>query len=356
MRILIPLLEFGKAGGYRVLSKLANKWIEFGHEVDFIVPIASIEPYFPTNAHIYWVDSSGKNCTVNDLIPVKKYRFWNRWQALYKGMKQLSLEYDVILANQSLTTYPIYFFKTNAKKVYYIQAYEPEYGILDGRISHKFLSLLAWNSYNFKFDKIVNSSVYKKYKNITTNKVVLPGLDLSVFYPKSNVMEKKDNQIYKIGCVGRIEPYKGTKYVLEAFNLLLDKRNDIELYVAFGDKQIENKERKINVVIPANDVELSSFYRSMDIIVAPGTVQMGAVHYPVIESMACGTSIIATGYFPANDNNAWMVPVKDSIAIAEKITNIINFPELAQTKIQNALREIPQFDWNKVALKMSSYF
>lgn len=356
MKILIPMLEFGKAGGYRVLSKLANQWIEFGHQVDFIVPIASIAPYFPTDANIYWFNSSGKSCTTADLIPVKSYNFWNRWQALHKGMKQLDTAYDVILANHSLTAYPVYFTKIKAKKFYYIQAYEPEYGILDGRLSHKILSLLAWNSYNLKLDKIVNSNVYKKYKNITANKVVLPGLDLSVFYPKSEVEEIKGKRIFKIGCVGRIELYKGTKYVLEAFNLLLKQRNDIELHIAFGDKQIESKEGKINVITPANDVELSNFYRSMDIIVAPGTVQMGAVHYPVIEAMACGTSIVTTSYFPANNSNAWVVPIKNSVAIAEKITEIINSPDLKAIKIEKALLEIPQFDWNKVALKMNNYF
>ncbi|RYY08342.1 MAG: glycosyltransferase [Sphingobacteriaceae bacterium] len=355
MRILIPLLEFGKAGGYRVLSKLANKWIEFGHQVDFIVPIASIEPYFPTDARIYWFNSSGKSCTASDLIPVNEYKFWNRWQALYKGMEQLTSTYDVVLANHSLTAYPVYFTKIKAKKFYYIQAYEPEYGILDGRLSHKILSLLAWNSYNLKLSKIVNSDVYRNYRNITADKVVFPGLDLSVFYPKS-INESKDKKVYKIGCVGRIEPYKGTKYVLDGFKLLSKQRNDIELHIAFGDKNIENKTDKVFVTTPANDLELSDFYRSMNIIVAPGTVQMGGVHYPIIESMACGTSIIATGYYPADNTNAWMVPIKDSVAIADRIETIINSPDLRNIKIEKALSEVQQFDWNIVATKMSNYF
>ena len=163
MKILIPLLEFGKAGGYRVLSKLANEWIRLGHQVDFIVPVASIIPYFPTEAYIYWIDSSGTQLTVNDLIPVRKYRFWNRWQALIKGMKSLKTEYDVILANHSLTAYPVSLTSIKGKKFYYIQAYEPEYGIMDGRLGHKLLAFLAWNSYNLKLNKIVNADIYKRY-------------------------------------------------------------------------------------------------------------------------------------------------------------------------------------------------
>ena len=52
MNIVIPLLGFGKAGGYRVLSMLANEWILLGHEVYFIVPDDSSYPYFPTKATI----------------------------------------------------------------------------------------------------------------------------------------------------------------------------------------------------------------------------------------------------------------------------------------------------------------
>ncbi len=38
MKILIPMAAFGTAGGARVLSQLANAWIDAGHEVDMLVP------------------------------------------------------------------------------------------------------------------------------------------------------------------------------------------------------------------------------------------------------------------------------------------------------------------------------
>lgn len=59
MRILIPMLGFGRAGGYRVLSELANVWLRAGHDVAFAVPATSEVPYFPTEATIHWLDGKG---------------------------------------------------------------------------------------------------------------------------------------------------------------------------------------------------------------------------------------------------------------------------------------------------------
>jgi hypothetical protein len=33
MKILIPILGFGRTGGYRVLSQLATEWCKQGHAV-----------------------------------------------------------------------------------------------------------------------------------------------------------------------------------------------------------------------------------------------------------------------------------------------------------------------------------
>ena len=59
MRILVPILSFGRAGGYRVLSELANNWVSRNHDVDFLSPDSSDEPYFPTKAEIRWVNGEG---------------------------------------------------------------------------------------------------------------------------------------------------------------------------------------------------------------------------------------------------------------------------------------------------------
>ena len=87
-------------------------------------------------------------------------------------------------------------------------------------------------------------------------------------------------------------------------------------------------------------------------MVAPGTLQLGAIHYPVIEAMAVGTPVITTGYYPASEKNAYIVPVSAPEKIAETIESIINNYEEAINRAQVALHDIQAFSWDNVCEKM----
>ena len=70
-KILIPVCGFGKSGGYRVLSELANNWINKGHEVAFICFYVSDLPYYPVQADIIWLNISGEKVARNIDVKVK---------------------------------------------------------------------------------------------------------------------------------------------------------------------------------------------------------------------------------------------------------------------------------------------
>ena len=113
----------------------------------------------------------------------------------------------------------------------------------------------------------------------------------------------------------------------------------LKFKVAFNPVKYKNHE----LVHPDGDKKLADFYRSLDILVAPGHIQLGAIHYPVIESMACNTPVITTGYYPANDENSFIVPVKRPDKIAETIEMIINDYSVAINKAEKARKDIKQF-------------
>jgi len=353
MNIIIPVLQFGKSGGFRVLSKLADAWISKGHKVSFLSPIANIKPYFPTKAKIIWVDRNGDQCTEDEIIDEDKYVMYQRWKALYCGLNRLENSFDIALANHSLSTFPLFFSKIKAKKFYYIQAYEPEYYNSFGGIKAHILTLLSWISYFLKFSRIVNADLYKNYKNIRAEQVVYPGVDFDVFKPQPK-LARTDKLI--LGSIGRAESYKGTNFVLDAFMLAIRKNPNVELHIAFGDLSLEKLHPNIKVVIPGCDRELGQFYNSLDILIAAGTVQLGAVHYPVIEAMACGIPVINTGYFPASVDNSWLVPIKDSKSIADQIFNIISNEEIKKQKIEKGFQDTRKFSWDIVSEKMYAYF
>lgn len=354
IKILIPILGFGKQGGYRVLSNFANYWIEMGHEVAFLSISDSIVPYFPTSAKIYWINETG--LVIKNQKREKKVfmRFFRDIFNLYKGLNLLKNEgFDVVIANLAFTTFPVKFSQIKALKVYYIQADETEYMKKIHGWKNKLLIPLCNASYRLNLYRIVNAPLYLKYKNIKANDFVLPGLDFKIFFPKNKQTEHPPKKNVILGCVGRIEPYKGTQDVLDAFIILQKQEIDVELRVAFGDESLKDTSKLI-VCTPTNDNELADFYRSIDILIAPGTVQLGAVHYPVIEAMACGTTVITTGYYPSDNSNSWIVPVHNPKAISEAVLGIIN--SNTDDKTQKAIMDIRHMSWENTSTKMIECF
>ena len=355
MKILIPVVGFGKEGGYRVLSNLANTWIEMKHEVTFLSVSDSIEPYYPTQAKILWVDEKGF-VPKNLLLKYKRtFKFIKNFYSLYKGLNALrNKKYDIVLANQSYTTFPVILSNIKSLKVYYIQADEVENQKILGGWKNDILSRFSRLSYSFNLYRIVNSPLYLDYKYIKANDFVLPGLDFSLFYPKDLLLDHYRNGSIKIGCIGRKASFKGTNDVINAFLILRKENIEIELFVAFGDEDL-NEISNVTTCIPANDSELADFYRKVDILIAPGTIQLGAVHYPVIEAMACGTPVITTGYSPADNTNSWIVPINSPGQIAETVKKILTDKSI-KVKTQKAFEDIKDMGWEKTSLKMIKCF
>jgi glycosyltransferase involved in cell wall biosynthesis len=210
--------------------------------------------------------------------------------------------------------------------------------------------ILAWLTYFLPITRVVNADIYRNYKNLKSKYVIPPGLDLDIYYPKdfTNTI-KKD---FVIGCIGRIEEWKGSNDVTEAVKILHGKGYNVKYKVAFNPVNYD----KFELVKPDGDKNLADFYKSLDILVAPGHIQLGAVHYPVIEAMACKTPVITTGYYPANNENAYIVPVKNPSLIANTIIEIMEDYEKATEKAEIAYKTVSQFDWEIVSAKFIDVF
>lgn len=354
MKILIPILGFDRTGGYRVLSELAGAWVRQGCTVDFLSPATSAPPYFPTAAGILWVGNIGQVSRTQPEFPGRITGFDNL-RKIYQGCRAIGGEYDVILANHSLTTWPIWLAQPkHSNLVYYVQAYEPDY-YRDERQPLKWL--LSFLSYELPFSIIVNSPIYAYlWRGIASRGAgVVPfGIDLDIFHakPAAGVGGSGD---FVIGCIGRREPSKGTRYVLEAFEALAAADDSVRLRVAYGNLPDGWSHPRAEIVVPSNDRELADFYRSVDVLVAPGLLQHGAPHYPVLEGMACGVPVVNTFYIPANHGNSWIVPPRDPGAIAEAVRQIRSDPA-RQDRIELAIGDAKAFEWTVVAGRMLELF
>lgn len=355
MRILIPITNFGYGGGARVLSQLANAWTAAGHPTDFLVDVRSPKPYFPTNGGVHRFDRLG----LVNAPPCHESTFaasgngLSIYQGMYRALNQIGNNYDVILANHSLTAWPVRLARTeNARKFYYVQAYEPEYYALESGLKSWVLRRFSEWSYGLSLHQIANAPIYVNHRSIRATNWIPPGLDLTVFQRRSGIPRFSDRETpIVIGTIGRKEATKGTIHALEAFARLraLDPR--FSLRVAFGNLPDGwSQQAGVEVVVPRGDAELASYYRSVDILVAPGTVQLGACHYPVLEAMASGTPVVTTGYLPASAENSWLVAVRDSNAVADAILNIVATPAHAlERRLDLAHSAVQRFSWPEVA-------
>jgi glycosyltransferase involved in cell wall biosynthesis len=354
MRILIPSFGFSAAGGYRVLSELANHWIAAGHEADFLVDQRTHAPYFPTRARLRYFDRHGREVRAEDRAGsfAKAGNAPSIYIGMWRALRRVSCDYDVILANQSLTAWPVSLAlppRPGSKgRFYYVQAYEPEYYALERGAKARVLQLLSMLSYRLPLRQVANAPIYVDHPWIRATEWIPPGIDPHCFVRRSTREGQPDG--FTVGIVGRREPAKGTVDALAAFELLAARHAEVRLSVAFGNLPDGWQHPRASVVTPHNDTELAAWYRSLDVMVAPGTVQLGACHYPVLESMASGVPLVTTGYLPADTSNAWLVPVRSPRAIAAAVEEVMTAPAaVLQAKLDRAAASIEPFFWQQVA-------
>ncbi len=356
MRILIPIIGFGRAGGYRVLSELANHWIDRGAKVDFLVDDRSDAPYFPTRAGIRRFGRDGRETAAD----VKATPFAPRGNAasiylgMWRALRRLASQYDVVLANHSLTAWPVALAPAPAwgrrGRVYYIQAFEPEYFAGEHGWRARVLEVLSTASYRLPLRRVVNAPVYLDYRGIRATHWIPPGMDDVLFTRRPTLPGSVRDAPWTIGVIGRREPAKGTADALAAFEHLAARRTDVRLRVAYGNLPAGWSHPRAEVVVPSDDRELAAYYRSLDIMLAPGTLQLGAAHYPVLEAMASGVAVVTTGYLPAAPDNAWLVPVHAPDAIAAAIDDIMRTPpDALAARLDRAAAAVQGFTWRAVA-------
>lgn len=348
-RILIPILGFAPQGGYRVLSELANAWIRHGHDCTFLIPATSAQPYFPTNAQILRCDRAGR---FSETQSEKKPRGLDNILSILAGLKHIGSSYDVILANHCLTAWPVALTNCGgARKIYYVQAYEPDYYPL---LRHPIKHLLARASYLFRLCQIANSSTYRGW-GLKPKAVIPPGIDLSIFKQKQLDHTLLNKKTITLGTIGRPELYKGTATAIAAYRLLRKVDPRLCMKVGFGNVEPDDD---IEIVPIRGDVQLAAFYRSIDVLVVSCVGQHGAPHYPLIEAMASGTLVVHTDYYPGNSTNSWLAADSSIVAVAAALQQLIQTPAAELAQHVAAAREVVErrLSWSSVATQFEEFF
>ncbi len=193
---------------------------------------------------------------------------------------------------------------------------------------------------------IKNSSYLRKFPEKC--EVIPFGVDLSKFekFDEREVENLKKQYGDFVLFVGRLNYYKGLEYLIEAMkdikaNLVIIGEGPVKknLKSQISNLKIENR---VFFLPHSNEKELINFYRACQVFVLPSIFKSEAFGIVLIEAMACGKSVISTevgtgtSFVNQDGVTGFVVPPKDSQALAQAIKKILENKKLAQEFGQNA--------------------
>lgn len=176
--------------------------------------------------------------------------------------------------------------------------------------------------------------------------VVGRGADLARFSPT----EKKDN-VFRVVFVGRIGIRKGVQYLLEAWKDL--KLADAELLLAGSVddnfKAVVSRYSGLrNVVFTGFMKNPQEAYKKASVFVFPSLEEGGAK--ATYEAMACGLPLITTENSASvirDGTDGFVVPIRDSRAIGEKILYFYEQRQEIDVMGMNAAEQVKQHSWER---------
>jgi len=216
-----------------------------------------------------------------------------------------------------------------------------------------------------------------------TSKIVIipPGVDISHFYP---IPEDEAKEFIGIPpCermllfVGRIEPLKGIDTLMQAIAVMKPNNLRVCLSVIGGEPEVgsemENDEmvrlQDLRQNIGLDDLvaflgkrrqdTLPYYYSAADVVVLPSFYEsFGMV---ALEAMACGTPVVVSqvgglAFLVQDGDTGFTVPVDDPNALAERLTELLENPDLHQRMGKRAVEFAQDYAWEVIAKRIARLY
>ncbi len=173
------------------------------------------------------------------------------------------------------------------------------------------------------------------------------GVDLDLFSPR---LEDKPGPFRVLFC-GFITQRKGISYLVDAFREA--ELGDAELVFVgrpVGTPHPWIDEPRVRHIDAVPRPQLADVYRSADVLVLPSLVEgFGATP---LEGMACGVPAIVSEHTFGPDLiedgvDGWIVPIRDSTAIAQRLRMLYEDPALGRRMGVAARRKAEQHPWSR---------
>ncbi len=364
MKIAFAMWGTLRTGGTNAIFNIADRLAKFGHEVIIISLGArnhmwykfdnNIQFYYPEEKkflHLWAIYKKRRISAIEviDYILRKRNSFINidRYKTLTNALNTYAANYDAVIATMFETAFSVSRMNSGRHNdFYFIQHFESVSfdDIYSQRRVHE--------TYFFPFCWIVNSTwANMKLLELTgkTGKVVTPGIDTSVYFPRQ-IDKDKTNKV--IVSLGKSMDIKGLKYLFDALVKISRKLSNIKL-ILYG---VEPALKKISpvpteyIVSPSND-QLAELYSVADVVVIPSLYESSPL--PPLEAMACGSPVVTTRFgtedYCIDSENSLVVPPQDPDALARAIIQILSDSSLADKLSKNGLMTSKLHSWDNTA-------
>jgi glycosyltransferase involved in cell wall biosynthesis len=179
-------------------------------------------------------------------------------------------------------------------------------------------------------------------------KVIYSGLSPNVYKkPKEN-----QDELFKIISVGRPHWIKGYNYALDACKILKVNNFEFSYAIIGGSSDIEflyqvhdlGLQDDVTLLHQKPYEEVQSMIHSADLLLLPS--QKEGIANVVLEAMSLGTLVLSTDCggieeVITNGKNGFIVPIRDSKSMADKIMEISNLSDIEKSRIKKeALKTI----------------
>lgn len=343
MKIVTIGYLHGSGGAERQIILLSNELSQRGHEIHLIVLNENKAPY-PISSSVIIHDLSNKECK-------GKIQIIQRFLALKNELKKIKPDITINYNIQS-SYFSLLIGKKICGKILYSERgdpYDSEYSGLLGKvrdITCKFVDAFVFQSEGAQaFFKLSSKQKYI----IIHNSVTVP----QDKYPFNC---KRDNRIV---TVGRLHPQKNPWLLLDAFALIADKHPEIILEF-YGDGALKNEMQvKINELGLANRIHINSSRKDIFDCIYHAKLFVLTSDYEgmpnaLMEAMSLGLPCISTDCHPGGARtliedgvNGYIVPLRNTQALAEKIEFVLNHPEIAERQARMA-RKLGETHTNEI--------
>lgn len=197
----------------------------------------------------------------------------------------------------------------------------------------------------------VTSNILKKtYDNLNLKMkptcIVSDGVDLDLFFPKKALYKDINTKKIRIGWAGNSNwngefDHKGLNTIIKPCVEKLQKDGyNVELYIADSNEKLRPIE------------EMCTYYHEIDIYVCCSVNEGTPI--PILESMACGLSIISTDVGIVREafgtkQQKFIMKERSVEELYNKIVEILENRELLKTLGEENLKQVKKWDWKHKA-------